>query len=334
MLHAAVIAAPCLVLFAAGCSDDSETSHSAGGTSNGGGTGGAAAAAGGVSGDGGGGTGGMASGGCGAFQSDDVIARASVALNSCTSDDGFFRTQTYLRGVQGGYAYPGGRAFVDCLAAVTTGCDGVLACMGISPLQGGETCGTCQGNVAVVCGDANALWDCSTTNSTCESGVCIPAGTTSCQYNTFPDQCDAQGRPNHCSRYVQVGPDCAAFGLQCGDASFGTGCIGTGSSCSFDSFSDFDIGYRGLACDGASLHACVSGALADLDCACLGPGYTCQTSGGAYFCGAAADCDPATYSKTCEGSSAVFCNAGKLTSIDCTALGFTSCATDVRIGCM
>src|SRR4051812_40196824 len=36
----------------------------------------------------------------------ETLTRAIVAMNSCTVDDGVLRTETYLRGKQGGYQYP------------------------------------------------------------------------------------------------------------------------------------------------------------------------------------------------------------------------------------
>jgi hypothetical protein len=96
------------------------------------------------------------------FVDENELARATVVANSCVSDDGFFRTQIYYRSVQD-VLFPEAARLIKCLAAVTGGCTAARRdCFGISPLQGGETCDTCNGDVAVYCGtDGPFLWDCS-----------------------------------------------------------------------------------------------------------------------------------------------------------------------------
>src|SRR6185503_2683775 len=147
--------------------------------------------------------------------SEDELARAAVALNSCLSDDGYYRAQTYLRGRVGGYAYLGGQCLTACLAAVTSGCTGVRACLGLSDVAISDACGTCQGNVAIVCGDTEVRWDCGKYGGSCSAGRCVPAGREECDELTFEDQCDGEGRPRHCDDVLQVGPACAGFGLEC-----------------------------------------------------------------------------------------------------------------------
>jgi hypothetical protein len=132
---------------------------------------------------------------------------------------------------------------------------------------------------------------------------------------------------------VQLGPRCSSFGLECRQENFDAWCVGTGASCVADSFPYFDVHYQGQACNGARLSACVRGGLAELDCGLFGPEFSCQSSGGAFFCGSGSECDPMTHVKSCEGTNVVFCNAGTLTRVDCTALGFTGCSADPRMGC-
>ncbi|HZF51711.1 MAG TPA: hypothetical protein VE093_23815 [Polyangiaceae bacterium] len=57
-------------------------------------------------------------------------------------------------------------------------------------------------------------------------------------------------------------------------------------------------------------------------------GFSCQSLNTASFCGLAAECEPGSaYYATCEGTTVVFCNAGRIEKIDCTTLGFTGCHT-------
>lgn len=265
---------------------------------------------------------------------EDVIAAATVALDSCVSDDGFWLTQNFLRGTRGGYRYPGGDALVQCLAAVTTGCAGVMDCIGLSPLQGGETCNACQGDVAVLCGKG-WLWDCTKYGGTClGGGTCSYPDLPACDGTTFQDSCDPTGHPVTCDDHVLVGPACSDFGLACGLAGFGGfTCVGTGAPCAGSVDLSIDIDERGSSCQGDLIDACVGGRTATLRCPCLGDGFTCQMAGGVAFCGAASECDPRTFAKTCNGTSVVFCDAGKLATVDCVALGFSSCAPSAMAGC-
>lgn len=327
------------------------------GTNSGSGGGGAdagSADAGGTAGTGGGGMGGTGiagSGGAGGsttsggtgggakcpasqtFVDETLIPRAAVALNSCLSDDGFWRTQSYLRGTLGGYQYLATN-FVECLASVTNGCAGVLDCYGLAPKGSADTCGTCQGNVAVTChADGDYLWDCTKAGGTCQAGDCNVAGRPPCDTVGFQESCDPAGRPVHCDGNIFVGPTCAEFGLQCVSNTWATQCEGTGAECLSDN-TYFDIPYAGVACNGNVLDTCALSKRALLDCSCFGQGFSCQTAQGTSFCGVASECDPTNYPKSCDGDSVVFCNAGKLVHVACAALGFTAgCANSTKMGC-
>jgi hypothetical protein len=270
------------------------------------------------------------------FLDEDKIAVATVLLDSCISDDGFWRTQNELRGTLEEPWYPSTPTLVNCLANVTNGCAGVSACFGYSAYTN-ETCDTCNGNVAVYCGtDGPFLWDCDKLGLTCSAGWCLPPGGQGCSGQTFTEQCSSQGQPLHCEgKRVHVGPTCADYGLACNDAAVPR-CTGVGPLCSGPSNPYFDIQYVGQSCQGDVMDACVGAAVgrqAKLDCSCFGPGFSCQSAEGATFCGAASECDPETHAKSCNGTSVVFCDAGKLRSVDCMALGFTSCNPDAGFGC-
>ena len=272
--------------------------------------------------------------------SEDELARAAVALTSCLSGDGYYRAQTYLRGKVGGYSYFGGPCFTACLAAVTNGCSGVVECTGFSELEVGDPCGACQGNVAILCGDSQLRWDCGKYGGTCSEGRCIAPDRAGCDEATFENQCDPEGRPLHCSDALQVAPSlqvspaCSLFGLECKKEGSEASCAGTGEACPMpEETQDFDVHYVGRGCNGASMNACVRGGAADLDCSLLGADFSCQTSEGAFFCGTASECDPMTFEKSCDGANLIFCNAGKITPVDCTALGFAGCFDDPTFGC-
>ncbi|MEZ4227329.1 MAG: hypothetical protein R3B13_40705 [Polyangiaceae bacterium] len=241
--------------------------------------------------------------------------------------------QDHLRGTLGGYQYLPTN-FVQCLANITNGCTGVLDCYGLTPKGSADTCGTCIGNAAVIChADGSYLWDCTKAGGTCQAGDCQVPGHPPCDLATFQEGCDPTGRPVHCDDHVYTGPTCADFGLQCTSNLGATGCDGTGASCVTET-SYFDIPYTGVSCNGNVLDACVLSKRALLDCSCFGQGFSCQTAQGASFCGAASECDPKSYPKSCDGDSVVFCNAGKLVHVACADLGFTKgCASSAKMGC-
>ena len=47
------------------------------------------------------------------------------------------------------------------------------------------------------------------------------------------------------------------------------------------------------------------------------------------YCGTAAECSPKSpwnkVAATCDATSVVMCNGGKISKLDCTTLGFTGC---------
>ena len=85
--------------------------------------------------------------------------------------------------------------------------------------------------------------------------------------------------------------------------------------------------WDGIACsDSGTLHACVEGRSAEHACADDGPGFTCQSFQGAFFCGLASQCLPADVPRqnqavnpvSCEGNTIIFCNAGRIERVSCT----------------
>lgn len=272
----------------------------------------------------------------GTFVEEGVIARAIVGAASCVGDDGFWRTQNALRGSRGGWKFPGGKSFVECLAANTTGCAGSLACFGMSPKLPADACGTCVGDVAISCSEGELRMDCAKLGGACVAGKCYGADQPSCPAGVAA-RCDAEARPSYCAgRTVVSGPACAALGLSCAVTFADTAsCVGTGASCTpaFVDDQQRTLDESGIRCEGSQILACVGGREAWLDCSCLGDGFSCQTVGGSTFCGAASECDPRTYTKTCDGKQVVFCNAGKVTKIDCASMGYSACSANAQFAC-
>ena len=155
------------------------------------------------------------------------------------------------------------------------------------------------------------------------------------------DLCRAGERPLFCdeSGATVQGPDCQALGLGC-EAVNGK-CQGTGAACVNKESSDFDsVNFEAVSCSAGKLEACVNGKTQTVDCATLGPGFTCQSAGGKPFCGLASDCLPAgdgtgsmTNPVSCDGTKVTFCSAGRLETLDCLSLGFTGCSVDNGYGC-
>jgi hypothetical protein len=197
----------------------------------------------------------------------------------------------------------------------------------MSQPEASDVCDTCMGDVAVLCGDGMYRWDCAAVDARCSAGRCIPLGGESCDEEMAPPtSCDEQGRPLHCDDVIQRGASCFEFGLECDpQAGYVGACRGTGGECT-PRESEFAIDYyAGTACDGDTLTACLGGRLDEIDCTRFGAGFGCRQAEGTFFCGTAGECDPLTFAPTCEGSRRVFCNAGTIERVDCTALGFSAC---------
>jgi hypothetical protein len=218
---------------------------------------------------------------------------------------------------------------LSCFKGKANGCKAVLECLGIYERPDGPCQDGCTGDLLERCNDA-VNWDCQKLGLTCsaEKRKCMPSPSPpSCDLSTFQDRCDA-GVPVVCGAYEVRGPSCSDYGLTCGSIpNDSVACRGTGAACTPMEYPIESVEFdEGIACDGQRLRACVSGGEALVDCGTLGQGFTCQT-GASAFCGRAAECAPSSAGEktTCEGTSVVLCNAGRIEKIDCTTLGFTGC---------
>lgn len=263
------------------------------------------------------------------------VAIAAVFVGSCMPDDGIGRNLNRFytnRGGQIWYEQP----IVDrlaCLKGKTNGCKAVEECFGYHIDQTGPCTTSCTDGVIAICEGVNKFQiDCKKVGLGCtiEAGFCVqtppPA---SCDVTTYEPKCDA-GAPVKCSKGQEIrGPICADYSLECGGGSIN--CHGIGPACTqadpTASPDAIDFG-QGIACDEQKLRVCVRASETLIDCGTLGKGFTCQTGTNA-FCGLAAECTPSAHGgqATCEGTTAVFCNAGRIEKVDCTTLGFTGCNT-------
>jgi hypothetical protein len=166
-----------------------------------------------------------------------------------------------------------------------------------------------------------------------------------CDDTTTAGICDGTTPVACVDGIVRRGNDCETLGATCTVLSTNTGggtmtgCQGAGGACTGISNDDaVTARFEGVRCENGKLLGCMMNGLTTLDCASVGAGFTCfdvpdgGVGAGAY-CGTAAECTPrSSWSKvaaTCEGTSVVVCNGGKVDKVDCTTLGFTACSSGV-----
>jgi len=283
-----------------------------------------------------------------------VLARVAVVIGSCVNganDDGIGRNAAHLWSSNLSPATWQTRlmAQADCLAAADCGCGAIDRCAGyaLKPLTPDCKSG-CNGSVFTACGPGlydpptgySEGVDCAAVGLACDSASeCVVGPVVACSSTMTPD-CNADGAPEYClASAVRHTPACSTLGLTCQNGE----CTGSGASCvnqSSGPASTDEQAIDGIACSGSALQACFGGHSETIDCGTIGPGFSCQSAGGKFFCGLASECEPAsefagsvTFPDTCTGSTLSFCNAGRIEHIDCVALGFSRCQTDPRFGC-
>jgi len=247
-----------------------------------------------------------------AYKAADVL-KACVLFGSCIPDDGVndCLRDLYESGVEIDTAIP-------CLAA-GTGCAAVKSCLGVwftvgAPCALGKHDEVCQGATELVsCDDSLAIHvDCAKlfgagvgcTNGACSGGSCTGTGS-SCKGGQVADCKNGQ------EEYEW--PPCSVVGLTCDQGD----CVGPDEACS------------AAKCEGDVAAFCVKGRFKRLDCAAMGPGFSCQTTANGVACRQATQCDPASskWQESCNGDTLTVCHAGKTETVDCKALGFTGCGT-------
>ncbi len=283
----------------------------------------------------------------------DSIARAAAVVAACWPDDGPDRNATHMwnpRAAEGIFF----ERFVlqaECLAHANCGCAAIEHCLGVTIAPAPQCPATCAGSRFSTCGPADGVpagsaltIDCSAVGLTCDPAAGCAAGPAqSCDPATFYARCDGQqGTPEYCVKgFAEFGTKCGDLGLYCNRGAcvgslndFGEGCANT---------STYQPGDINVIPDGClqpdELYACVNGQTTGVNCPSFGAGFKCQVIGQGYFCGLASQCEAATdYAPshlnppTCDGSSVVYCNAGRTERIDCLELGFTGCDFNASAG--
>ena len=273
------------------------------------------------------------SGGGGSAGTVSSIAEAVVLWDSCLlSDDGL---QGSLNNAYYERRAPTNPNFLtyelmDSFIGKPATCAMALGSVGLKLEQSTDCTPGCASNTVTGCdGELKYTLDCSVTGTTCVDGDCDfnPEGQP-CDNGTYKDSC-VDGKPLVCTSETTPGLDCAKYGLTCAvmtdDFGMGAACVGTGTSCTEDRGSSLEHNFlwNTIACEGNNLRMCVNGNEHAVDCGEVQAGFSCFTNGVA-FCGKADECGP-EYEAHCEGNGVVLCDAGKLVTVDCTALGFSTC---------
>jgi hypothetical protein len=267
----------------------------------------------------------------------DLVARAAAVIGSCMPDDGVSRNAAHLwlAHLRADGARLGTQ--LDCVANAACGCDAVEHCLSwVYRLIPADCVNGCEGDVVTSCGDGTVVTaDCSRFGLSCAlEGGCVTEALPACEFSEA-STCTAQGEVSFCGNGFRHKTPCQSLGFTC-DAGE---CVGEGAACSATAPTLVDtVTPVGMGCSGDTLQACLGGKTTTVDCATQGPGFSCQSFEGSFFCGLAAECTPAgTYADaavpaSCDGSVLTFCNAGRLEHLDCTTLGFTGCDIDEAIG--
>jgi hypothetical protein len=272
----------------------------------------------------------------------ETYARAAAVAGSCMPDDGINRNLArFWDPLAAPNFFAQLRPQARCLATAGGGCAAVRTCLGYQLTVDGPACTTsCAGKVLTLCDEDGGrnlrlTIDCGKVGLSCDpQSFCTDGPSAACTSDTFAPACSA-GRGSLCDdgRTARTAR-CEDLPLTCEAGQ----CKGTGAACKGgEPGAEGQVHLDGLACDGTHLRACVGGKEQVIDCAAQGEGqgFSCQTVSGQFFCGLAAECVPSESSSgtvTCDGSTVVICNAGRIQRVDCTALGFTGCEVDLAKG--
>ena len=267
----------------------------------------------------------------------NLVARAAAVIGSCMDDDGVARTATHiwLAHLAAPRLYFRLAEQLDCFANAGCGCAALEHCLDWKYSEAPAACtNSCQGSIFTGCGDgAQVTMDCARFGLSCSpTGNCVEEPAAACAGTVTPS-CTDQGEVLFCDDGAMRRTPCRVLGFNCVAGK----CVGDGASCTDrSSRTDELVEPVGSGCSGNVLQACLGGQATSVDCATQGPGFTCQSRDGSFFCGLAAECVPADnylsgQAATCEGTTLSYCNAGRLEHLDCTKLGFTGCEIDTTV---
>lgn len=268
----------------------------------------------------------------------DLVARAAVVMGSCFHDDGVARNAAHLwlEHLRTPSAVARFGEQLDCFANAACGCGAVEHCVSGGYALEPTVCPKgCDGDIFTGCGDGLQMTlDCSRFGLSCDPEAgCVAEAPVACEFSA-PPSCTAQGEVQFCSGGFLRKTPCQSLGFSC----MAGKCVGEGAACTANAPTlDDSVTPVGTGCAGDMLQACLGGQTTTVDCATQGPGFSCQSFAGSFFCGLAAECTPSgnyaeAEASTCDGTVLTFCNAGRLEHLDCTTLGFTGCDIDRTVG--
>lgn len=218
-------------------------------------------------------------------------------------------------------------SWVHCMAAARGSCAMARACVG-QQIQSSTTCSpgakTCNGDQLSECigtlGNAlELLTDCTASDEGPVQNHCLMSGSAAaCGIGPCTTE-TCQGTVGvRCQGPFAQGFDCATDGYTCVMVSRSE-CGGTGPACTAGPPS----------VDGNSIVGCTYGFEHRVDCGAAVPGGTVQPSatGTGLYCGLGTACAPGASPPGggCNGNNLTVCAFGQVTTIDCTALGYTGC---------
>ncbi|MDP9149960.1 MAG: hypothetical protein M3O36_08490 [Myxococcota bacterium] len=207
---------------------------------------------------------------------------------------------------------------LQCVANAGTSCGAIAQCLNDgSKCKSNKNPDSCSGSSLTTCRWGFRMTaDCTDVGMICTGGRSNPG----CG---FGDCASGQEGATYCAgplvvtcakgRYAPT-LDCRAFGAACGGNQGAAQCQPSGTPCPGSA--------SGSTCQGQSLDTCLGGQVGSASCVALyGVGFSCvvDPTSNAARCGLDNGCDPATYQDSCNGPSLDYCNAGAVSSYDCSA---------------
>ena len=218
---------------------------------------------------------------------------------------------------------------VNCIANAGSDCAAAKRCLsnGNTPATCSGVATSCVGNVWQQCNVAagsagnNGIqsFDCGSVGEMCVTNN----GNTDCGFGTCSGGAATCSGTlvQSCNNGVLQQNDCAKIDATCNPSGIaGAHCRGNGAACSKGPFGDTT-----LRCDGSVLVSCTDGQESRTDCSRYALGCFTSSGANAFACAAGTECDPASFSAICMGTSLTFCNKGVKQTVDCKSVGFTAC---------
>jgi|GEM_PF-2640397 len=268
----------------------------------------------------------------GADGSADELARACIVATSCAGPASLVSATKCIEEV-GRAALSGLQALQAHMLACArrTTCEEFRACWGggLVMVQPMVSPGVCQGNTMVAPNQPGSpfpalSFDCGAIGSQCEglasNDIRVGCNARPCDHPTPTEPACVGTVASGCggwSEYTTV--DCGGSDRVCQVEGGQAACKGAGAACD-----ESDP----VKCRGSVAEYCENGGVATVDCATV-PFRTACSEGSVsnQACApAGTECDPYSFVDHCEDSSLQVCADGRVTSVDCTQLGFSLCS--------